>query len=380
MPTQVSIVKCRSYDENLLLGALRQALEFIGGIHSLVKKGDRVLLKPNLLCGKSPEKAVTTHPAVIKAVIQIVQEAGGIPLLGDSPGIGSAKSVSEKAGIKAIADSMGCPIIEFDRPVRLPSSKDKFFKSLEIDRSVLEADVIINLPKWKTHGQMFLTLGVKNLFGCVPGRQKALWHLKAGDDSGYFARMLIDIYTSLRPALTVLDGIVGMQGNGPNTGKPVRLGLILASRDALGIDQMVCDLLQIPRNLLPTNRAACERGLGMDEITARGENPAEIRVDNFEFPAPSRIDWRLPGFIKNAFRNALSSKPVIVTKACRRCDQCAEICPTQALKQNTKGLIFDYNKCIRCFCCQEICPEGAIITQPGWVLKLKSRRPCDFPQ
>lgn len=374
MATPVSIVRCSTYDENEVMKALRQSIDLIGGVRSFIKRGDRVLLKPNLLYGKSPEKAVTTHPAVVKGVIRIVQEAGGIPFLGDSPGVESAKRVTEKAGIKAVADSLGCPVVEFDRPVLPPERKGKMFKNIEIDQSVFEADVIFNLPKWKTHAQMFLTLGVKNLFGCVPGTRKALWHLKAGEDHRLFAQMLVDIYGLIQPSLTILDGVVGMEGNGPNSGKPVALGLILASPDPLCLDQIVCDLLGISRSALLTNRVAFEQGLGEDGVVAVGEKIEDVKIPEFKLPDLTRMDWYLPGFIKKALKSALSPKPVINQEVCKQCNQCVTICPPETLKNKKKGLVFDYGKCIRCFCCQEICPEGAITIQQGWALKLISRK------
>src|SRR4030042_4657449 len=173
MKSSVSIVKCQDYDEDKVLSGLRQSIDLIGGIQTFVKKGSRarlgakprVLLKPNLLYGKNPENAVTTHPSIVRGMIQIVREAGGVPFIGDSPSVGSMMKTAEKAGIKAVADEMKCPLMEFDKPMLLPEGGGKIFRQLEIDRSVLEADVIINLPKWKTHAQMLLTLGVKNLFG-----------------------------------------------------------------------------------------------------------------------------------------------------------------------------------------------------------------------
>jgi len=374
MEGSVSIVKCRTYDEMEVLKALRRSIDLIGGINSFVKRGDRVLLKPNLLYGKAPEKAVTTHPSIVKGIIQMVREEGGFPFLGDSPGLGSALRVSEKSGIKRVADAMDCPIVEFNRPVLPPERKGRIFKNIEIDQTIFEADVIINLPKWKTHAQMLLTLGVKNLFGCVPGPRKALWHLKAGEDHKIFAQMLVDIYHMIQPALTILDGVVGMEGSGPNSGHPISLGLLLASPDPLNLDQIVCDLLGIPRESLLTNQVAFEQGLGMDGIIVVGERLEDVRIRQFKLPDLWRIDWNLPGFIKKALKNALSSKPVIEEEVCKLCKQCIEICPPKVLKENEKGLMIDYGKCIRCFCCQEICPEGAITIQQGWALKLVTRR------
>jgi len=374
MKSSVSIVKCQNYDEDKVLSGLRQSIDLIGGIQTFVKKGSRILLKPNLLYGKSPENAVTTHPSIVRGMIQIVREAGGVPFIGDSPSIGSLMKTAEKAGIKAVADEMKCPLMEFDKPMLLPEGGGKTFRQLEIDRSVLEADVIINLPKWKTHAQMLLTLGVKNLFGCVPGPRKALWHLKAGDDRKIFAQVLFDIYQVIQPSLTILDGIVGMEGNGPNSGRPIPIGLILASGDSLNLDQIVCDLLEISRKSLPTNRVAIEQGMGKETIEVLGEKVEDVKISSFQIPTLSQTDWGLPGFLKNALKNAFTSKPVIVEKTCKDCEQCAEICPPKALTRKGKDLIFDYGKCIRCFCCLEVCPEGAISIKQGWALKLVSGR------
>jgi uncharacterized protein (DUF362 family)/Pyruvate/2-oxoacid:ferredoxin oxidoreductase delta subunit len=374
MKSTVSIVKCQNYDEDEVLRGLRKVIGLLGGIEQFVQNGNRVLLKPNLLYGKAPEKAVTTHPSIVKGMIKIVREAGGVPFIGDSPGVGGLRRTAEKAGIKGVADEMNCPLVEFDRPVLSAKGVGTQFKQLEIDQAVLDVDAIINLPKWKTHGQTLLTLGVKNLFGCIPGPRKALWHLRAGDNHKLFAKVLVDLYQAVKPPLTVLDGIVGMEGNGPNSGHPIALGLLLASNDALSIDQVVCDLLGISRRALPTNRVAFEQGIGRDGIEVLGERVEDVRIPHFQFPPLSGADWNLPGFIRRALKNALSTKPVMEEGKCVLCNQCVEICPSKALERKEKGLIFDYGKCIRCFCCQEICSEGAIEIKPGWAFKLVSRK------
>ena len=221
---------------------------------------------------------------------------------------------------------------------------------------------------------MLLTLGVKNLFGCIPGPRKPLWHLKAGDDRKLFAQILFDIYQVIRPSLTLLDGIVGMEGNGPNNGRPIPIGLILASGDSLSLDQIVCDLLGISRESLLTNRVAFEQGIGKETIEVLGERVEDVKISSFQFPTLSQIDWGLPGFLSRALKNALTAKPVIDGKVCKSCDRCAEICPPKALTRKGEELVFDYGRCIRCLCCLEVCPEGAILVKQGWALKLVSRK------
>jgi len=215
---------------------------------------------------------------------------------------------------------------------------------------------------------------VKNLFGCIPGPKKPLWHLKAGKDQETFARILVDIYEVIRPRLTLLDGIIGMEGNGPNSGRPIPIGLILASGDSLSLDQIVCDLLGISREFLLTNRVAFEQGMGRDPIEVLGESVEALKVSNFQFPTLSRPNWNLPGFLSRTLKNALTSKPVIDDEVCESCNRCEEICPPKALARRGENFVFDYGKCIRCLCCLEVCPEGAISVKQGWAVKLVSRK------
>jgi uncharacterized protein (DUF362 family)/Pyruvate/2-oxoacid:ferredoxin oxidoreductase delta subunit len=374
MKAYVSIIKCETYEEEKVFLAVKNAIDLIGGIKNYINPNNRVLIKPNLLYGKTPEKAVTTHPSVVKAMIYLVRQAGGYPFIGDSPSVGSLMRTAEKAGIKKIADEMDCPLLEFNRPVIVQNKRGKIFKQFEIDQSVLEADVVINIPKLKTHTQMFLTLGVKNLFGCIPGKKKALWHLKAGEDPKLFAEILIDLYKLIYPSLTILDGIIGMEGDGPNSGSPISLGLILASPNALSLDQIVCDILGIKRESLLTNRVAFEQGIGKEEIEVLGESLEDIKIKRFKFPKLIRPNWNLPSFISKNLKNFLTSKPRIDEELCKACNQCVDICPPSALKKGKKGLVFDYDKCIRCFCCQEVCPEGAIKIESSWFLRIIDER------
>jgi uncharacterized Fe-S center protein len=195
----------------------------------------------------------------------------------------------------------------------------------------------------------------------------------AGEDAKAFARILVDVYRIVQPSLTILDGIVGMEGNGPNSGRPIPIGLILASGDSLSLDQVICDLLGISRKSLLTNRVALDQGLAKEEIDALGEKVKDVKIPSFQFPTLSRVNWGLPGFFSRALKNALTSKPAVVEEMCKNCDECTKICPPKALSRKEKDLVFDYKKCIRCFCCLEVCQEGAISVQPGWALKMVGR-------
>jgi uncharacterized protein (DUF362 family)/Pyruvate/2-oxoacid:ferredoxin oxidoreductase delta subunit len=336
-----------------------------------VKPGERVLLKPNMLAAKTPEKAVTTHPEVLRAVIELVREAGGIPLVGDSPGIGGMRKVAEKSGMLQVVEESGAELAEFIEPMEVAGTG--MFKRLALARTYLEADRIINLPKLKTHEMMTITCGVKNLFGAVIGTGKAAWHLKAGADRELFARMLLEIYLLRQPDLTIVDAITAMEGNGPGSGDPRQVGLLLAGDNALAVDLIAADILGIPEKLRYVERVARKLGIaGADRATIEtvGLALAEARVAGFRLPHLSDVQFGLPVFLKNRLRHYLTSRPVANPKLCRLCGVCRDACPPRAIKIRDGKLRFDYHRCIRCFCCRELCPDGALGVKEGTLLHL----------
>lgn len=373
MKSHVAIVRCPTYDYLQVAAGVREVLEPLGGMRAFVKRGDRVLLKPNLLSGKHPDKCVTTHPALVKAVAQLVQEAGGILAIGDSPAVGGLRRVVAQAGIAEVADEVGCPLVEFREVVEITTDDDYTFRRIELAQAVLEADVVINLPKVKTHSQTLLTLGVKNIFGCIPGMRKAQWHLKAGTDHSYFAGMLTELCQIVSPALTIVDGITGMEGEGPNNGNPRTLGLILAGGNPFALDTTICRIVGVPVEELLTVQAARQRGFeGTDpqQIEVLGQQVEDIPVAPFRLPARFDVQWNLPGFIKRPLTNIFTPKPIITKDLCKACGACVEACPPQAISLSDKKVEIDYHQCIRCYCCQEVCPEGAVHLQEGWVRRL----------
>jgi uncharacterized protein (DUF362 family)/Pyruvate/2-oxoacid:ferredoxin oxidoreductase delta subunit len=375
MKSHVAIVRCFTYDYLQVLAGVREVLEPLGGLRAFVKRGDKVLLKPNLLSGKHPDKCVTTHPALVKAVAQLVQEVGGVPAIGDSPGVGGLGRVATQAGIAEVADAVGCPLVELTGVAEIMTGDDYTFRRIELAQAVLEADVVINLPKVKTHSQTLLTLGVKNIFGCIPGMRKAQWHLKAGTDHTYFAGMLAELCQIVKPALTIVDGITGMEGEGPGNGDPRPLGLILAGGNPFALDTTICRIVGVPVEELLTVQAARQRGFeGTDpkQIEILGQRIEDIEVTPFLLPRRFDVQWNLPGFIKRPLKNIFTPKPIIKRDLCKVCGVCAEVCPPQAISLSDKKMEIDYHKCIRCYCCQEVCPEGAVRFQEGWVRRLAS--------
>ncbi len=304
MAASVSFVRATSYEQSMLEAALRQVLDPLGGITAFVKPGDRVLLKPNLLTGAKPGKDCTTRPELVYWVARLVQEAGGHPFLGDSPAFGSARGVAVANGYQFILDELKLPIIDFQGRRYKTVSQD--FNHLLLSKEAMEADVVINLPKVKSHVQLTLTLGVKNLFGCVPGKMKAWWHMEAGKDSARFGNMLVETARTINPDLTILDGIIGHEGNGPSNGEPRLLGVLGASADVFALDRAMLEVLAVDPAIIPTVAASQRLGLCPDlaEIQFPLLTPAELRVDDWKLPAQLMpIDFALPRVLKSTFRH-----------------------------------------------------------------------------
>lgn len=303
MTIPVSLLRATSYDRNRLQANLQQLLEPFGGIETLVKPGYRVLLKPNLLTGARPSKECITRPEVVYCVAKMVKEAGGKPFLGDSPAFGSARGVAKANGYLPLLEELEIPIVEFhgQRYEALGNS----FDHLRLSKEVMEADVVINLPKVKSHMQLTMTMGVKNLFGCVPGKMKAWWHLEAGKDANRFGEMLVETARAIAPNLTILDGIIGHEGNGPSGGEPRELGILGAARNVFALDRALMDILQVDPLSVPTIAAAERLGLGpsLDELSFPYCTSEELRFQDWKLPEKMMpIDFGAPRVLKSTFK------------------------------------------------------------------------------
>lgn len=303
--SRVAVSRCKSYDPSSVRQAIEQVLEPFGGMGAFVRAGARVVLKPNFVQGRPAERAANTHPVFIMAVAELVRECGGVPLIADSPGWGTAEGVARANGLEPLAQSAGVPIVTLRDPERLPDGRVSV-RQLRVSSTIRSADLVINLPKFKAHQQMLMSLAVKNVFGCVPGRRKAGLHMLSRDDRHWFARMLVENYLAVQPALTIMDGIVAMEGNGPSNGDPRPLGVVMAATDAVALDRVAVEIIGLPWQKLTTLVAAKEMQAGcvdLERIEVVGPPLDSLRVNGFRLPllmpisfSPLRI---LRGLIKN---------------------------------------------------------------------------------
>ncbi|HBN83271.1 MAG TPA: iron-sulfur protein [Clostridiales bacterium] len=365
---QVSIVKCENYERERVVEAVKKSFDLIGGIGKFIKPGMKVALKPNLLTRKSPESAAAIHPEVVYAVGKLVKEAGADVKVVESPGgpysVAMLKAVYSGCGITQIAQdaeielNYDTSIIDVDNP------KGLYLKKITVLKPLTEADFIIDLPKLKTHGQMLYTGAVKNMFGAIPGTQKAEYHLRMHHYKD-FANTLIDIFLSVKPGLVLMDGITAMEGMGPSNGTPRDLGLIFASDNAFDLDLVASTLINIKPEHIPVLNQGMERGLcktDVDQIKIVGEDLKSQIVYDFETPpydSLNRLDFTQKSIFGKAFK-IFTPKPRFHLDQCIGCGICARSCPPKVIKMENKLPQVNLDNCIRCFCCQELCPEGAI--------------------
>lgn len=374
--SKLLFLRQNSYSQGEINIAVKKIFDHFGGIGRFVRPGGTVLLKVNLVAGHVPERRVTTDPAIVRSVAVQVLEAGGRPVIADSPGIESFSSAAEKAGFSAVARELGIQCIELIDPVPIPHCSENSkvsFHRIEAARLALEADAVINLPKLKTHGQMLLTMGVKNMFGCVVGQRKAEWHYNVGLSRDLFASLLLDIYNGIKPCLTIMDGVIGMDGAGPTSGNPYGYGLIVGAEDALSMDFWLCRMLGVPLENFPLWRAAKKQNMPQCELKPEdlaGDLGPEHSFKDVDIPSlrSLRMLPRLP--FSSFFEKLMASRPVHVPTLCIGCGRCEAVCAAGALKHKNRKLTFDYSKCIRCYCCHEMCPVKAVDFKDSFLVRL----------
>jgi uncharacterized protein (DUF362 family)/Pyruvate/2-oxoacid:ferredoxin oxidoreductase delta subunit len=349
------IVRNATYDYDQLKPIIFEMTEKLIG--NKIKPGSRVLIKPNMLSAARPEDAILTHPQVIRAAVEYVLQKGARVQVSDSPAIGSFEKILKQNGTTDALQGLDVTCVPFKDILEVDIGKP--YGRIEIARDAMEADVIISLPKLKTHSQMLLTLAVKNMFGCIVGFKKSQWHLRAGVDTLAFASLLVAIHQAVQPTVSIMDGIVALEGEGPGKrGIPRKIGILMGSDNSFALDMAVCQMIGVPHRNMPMLKVAQDNQL-LPSLEIDGTLP---QVSNFQLPGAENLIFG-PVFFQNFLRRHTLAKPVCDQPLCKLCSKCWTICPAQAIAETTDKIEFDYGKCIRCYCCIEVCPYGALHSQ-----------------
>ncbi len=385
----VYLIDCPDYGTETVERAFASALAALGGWETLLPdRGERILLKPNLLTRADPERAVTTHPAVFGAVCASLKRAGYEHLFfGDSPGVPhpGPEKIAEACGITAAAEPWGAAQADFSGGREYSFPDGKTAKSFIIANGVLSCDRIVNLCKLKTHMLERMTGAQKNLFGIVYGLNKGACHVKH-PNAAEFAGMLADLNRAFPPVLHVMDAVDAMEGNGPHSGTKKHLGKLLVSTDPVALDVVACSLIALDPALVPTNHRGAIGGVGIDDparidVWADGERltPAEVRKrygdESFDVyrGKEDRGNIRQLRFLSPL----LKKRPRVDPERCVGCGICVRSCPLDpkalAMPEGKRVPVYDYKRCIRCFCCQEMCPQGAISVKQPVLARLVDR-------
>ncbi len=379
----VVAVPCYSYDPDTVYEAVRVGIRELGGLERLLRPEERVLVKPNFLKPADADSAVTTHPAVILAVLRMLQEFGSLSVrFGDSSGHDVGEHVADKLGLTKDAQLYGADIAPMTEEIKVSFPEGITEKEFYFAKEVSETDAIISVCKMKTHALMRITGAVKNLFGLTCGFRKAREHVKF-PNANVFAGMLVDIHRCVKPRLHIMDAVVAMEGNGPGAGTPTSMNLLLFSTDPVAIDSVFCSLIRIDPETVPTNVQGEMMGLGtyhndrIQIILAKADSTMQresMTVEEFSeaFGNPAfDTDRRQKGMLMRGLGvlERFTRRPVIRKDRCIHCGICVSHCPVPGKALSFKNgkdqpPVYDRTKCIRCYCCQEMCPQKAITA--GW--------------
>ncbi|MBP3384613.1 MAG: DUF362 domain-containing protein [Firmicutes bacterium] len=385
MKSKVAIIECKTYDQAEVRQAVLKAVELLGGWQAFVQPSEEIILKPNLLTKCAPEKACTTHPAVFRAVGQLMQEAGYRNLkFGDSPGpsLAGVAAVADGCGILKEAQELNIPLADFEHGSKVEFPEGRTAKEFIICDGVLKADAIINICKMKTHQLERITGAVKNTFGCVHGVNKGAAHA-VYPNADVFGQMIGDLNAFIKPRLHIMDGIVAMEGNGPQSGDPVAMNVILASSDPVAIDSIFCRLVHLEPALVATNVHGQNSGAGtMSEIEIITEDgimtisEAVAMWGNPEFKVERQKEYKGRINMIKFIQPLLDKKPYVIKDKCVSCGICIEACPLdpKAIFFKNGKPAYNHRKCIKCYCCQEMCPKKAIDVKTTKLANLLNRQ------
>jgi len=378
--SKVYIIRCADYSQ--VDKKLAELIEMMGGASQFVTPNQRIALKPNLLLAAEREKAVTTEPSVVAATGKIFGKIAGSIVLVESPGSGYAydKKTLEKTyqvcGMTDAAKNGGIELNYDTSFETLSFPEGKLVKRFEVITPILRCDSYFNLCKLKTHSLMIMTGGIKNIFGVIPGRSKPGYHSTMTTPE-LFAGMLLDLAALVPPKLTIMDAVIGMEGDGPFNGTPRHIGLLIASTDPLSLDIVVSQIMGVPFDKNPLLVEAKKRNLspsGIDEIEVIGEPLEQIRIPDFKLPASFIKENKrvLMSFLKPLIKNSFTVDPRVIKSKCTACGTCKKACPRDAIEINKVAMI-DKKKCIRCYCCHEMCQYHAIELHKSLLYRMVNR-------
>ncbi|MCF8001338.1 MAG: DUF362 domain-containing protein [Halanaerobiales bacterium] len=362
----VIVSKCSAYEDQKLKSSVSDIFNRLNNFDDYLKPGDTVVIKPNLLLGKSPDQVVTTHPDLIQQVIDKLKKYECKIVIGDSPGgpfnESRLKRIYKKTGLLKLAENKKVSLNYNTKSTKISFEEGFLVKSFEISDFILNADLIINMSKLKTHSFMKYTGSVKNLFGTIPGMKKAEYHLRM-PEADNFALMLVDLARFIAPQINIMDAVIGMEGAGPSAGEKRKFGYIMASTSCFSLDVAGAYLFNIEPDAIPTINQGKKNGLvgNLDEINLYGDKlvPAENTITPDINESDTRNVNNLPSFLANIVNKLLKPRPIFNTEQCVKCGDCAANCPAEAIELNDYPEV-DLNACIRCFCCQELCSYEAV--------------------
>ncbi len=378
---EVYVVRCPDYSE--VEERMGDLFDMMGGSGKFLSPGEKIVLKVNLLAAAEPEKAVTTHPGVVASVARMTKELGATPVIADSPGSGYpyTKKTLERtyraSEMDKVAEEVGVTL-NYDTSFDVVSYPEgEHFKRFEIITPVLESDSFINLCKLKTHGFTHMTGAVKNIFGIIPGLTKPGYHAKL-HEKNHFASMLLDLAAYASPRLSIMDAVVGMEGNGPHSGDPRHVGMLLASSNPLALDVVAGEIMGLAKMNNPVLVEAERRGLTpveIDQVELIGVDPSSLRIPGFKLPPTvPPIHDRLFSFLYPLVKKGFSVKPRIIRVKCTSCGTCRDACPVGVITVSEKvPAEIDEKGCIRCYCCHEMCPHDAIELHQSRLYRLLNR-------
>ena len=384
---KVAVIPCADYDRDRVEAAVRACVEPLGGMGAYVRPGQRVLIKPNLLTAVEPETAIVTHPAVVEAVVRLVGEAGGHAVIADSPGSSTPYAVTglqriyAGIGLLDVAERTGAELNLDISTVHVTHPQGVILREFNVIRPAVDADVVISIPKLKTHMLTALTGATKNMFGLLPGRDKPRYHGRFPLVRD-FAEMLLDILSFARPALTIMDGITGLEGNGPGShGVPRHVGVLLASPDSVALDAAACQLIGLNPRRVPMLALAQARGWWDGDpghLDYLGANLDDHRVHDYRMPmiTSTPISWAVAGYhtlSSPVLQTVFVPRPVPQKGKCTQCGICVRSCPRDAIAIADGVAQVDNGLCIECYTCHELCPEAAIDLRYSRVGRLVQR-------